>query len=304
MIKRTAVILLLLGVLVGIAACQLPFSTGNALVMATQTPIVVIETMVLPASATPALFTSTPEPETPTPEPSIPATATETPTTTLTGTPLPSRGGGTFFATYLNSPPVIDGIWDEWSNTAYNCNAVVYGAGERKDAADLGASLRIGWDWNNLYLAVKIGDDVYVQNASGQDLYKGDSLELLFDTYLYDDFYWGEMSGDDYQLGISPGNPNVSGIKEAVAWFPRSGNGARNSVVIGSVRDEGITRMEVAIPWSVLGVSPYAWAHYGFALSVSDNDNPNENVQQSMISCVPGRRLLDPTTWGELILTQ
>jgi hypothetical protein len=301
MSKRSTMMFLFLGLALGISACQL---TGSTVSLATQTPIILIATMEIPPAATLAPATITPEPFTATPEPSMTPSPTVTPTVTLTGTPLPNRGGGTFFATYLNSPPVIDGVWDEWSNTEYNCNAVVYGAGERSSDADLGASLRIGWDWNNLYLATKIKDDVYAQNASGQDLYKGDSLELLFDTYLYDDFYWAEMSGDDYQLGISPGRPDVNGTKEAVAWFPRSGGGARNGVVIGSVRSDGITRVEAAIPWSVLGVSPYAWATYGFAFSVSDNDNTSENIQQSMISCVPGRHLLDPTSWGQLLLTQ
>ncbi len=299
--KRSTAMLLFLSLAMGMSACQL---TGSTVSLVTQTPIILIATMEVPSAATMDPATVTTEPLTATPEPSLTFTSTVTPTATLTGTPLPNRGGGTFFATYLYSPPVIDGVWDEWSNTAYNCNAVVYGAGERSGETDLGASLRIGWDWNNLYLATKITDDVYAQNASGQDLYKGDSLELLFDSYLYEDFYWAEMSGDDYQLGISPGKPDVNGTKEAVAWFPRSGGGARNGVVIGSVRSDGITRVEAAIPWSVLGVSPYAWATYGFAFSVSDNDNTSENIQQSMISCVPGRHLLDPTSWGQLLLTQ
>jgi len=53
----------------------------------------------------------------------------------------------------------------------------------------LQGSYRLGWDEDYLYVAVKVLDDQYVQNASGQDIYKGDSIELLIDTYLQDDFY-------------------------------------------------------------------------------------------------------------------
>jgi hypothetical protein len=307
--KINPIPLLILSLTLLLSACQLPFSTGAKEVLATQTPIILIATDVPSSTSTPvtATVTATLAPptatatETQTPTETV--TETSTSTATLTKTPPPTRAGGLFYAAYMPSAPVIDGVWDEWSSTAYSANAVVYGGSERSDSTDLDASLRIGWDWHYLYLAVKIHDDVYAQHASGQNLYLGDSLELLFDAYLYDDFYSAEMTGDDYEIGISPGNPDVNGSKEAVAWYPRSGNGSRNSVVIGSVRNDGVTRVEVAIPWGVLGVSPYNWAHYGFAFSVSDNDNTNENLQQSMVSCVPGRKLLNPTTWGELILS-
>jgi hypothetical protein len=301
--KRNVYLLLSIASILSMAACQ--FTGTSTALMATQTPIILIATSEATLTATPAPPTETPIPVTETPAASATATATETPTVTQTTTPLPMRAGGVFYAQYMYSAPVIDGVWDEWGGVqAYTCNYVVYGGEQRTDSADLGASVKIGWDWNYLYLATKISDDIYAQNASGQDLYKGDSLELLFDSYLFEDFYWAEMSNDDYQLGISPGNPDVNGTKEAVVWYPRSGNGSRNSVVIGSARSDGVTRVEAAIPWSVLGVSPYAWAYYGFAFSVSDNDDTSSNYQQSMVSCVPGRSLTDPTSWGEVILVQ
>ena len=303
--KRSLLIILSAVMMFSITACQL--TAGTPAIVATQTPIIIVATSEATMTPTPAPVTDTPVPtdtETPTPTMTETPTETETTTPTITSTPLPMRSGGVFYAPYMYSAPVIDGVWDEWGGvTAYNCNYVIYGASERTDSADLGAAVKIGWDWNYLYLATKISDDVYVQNASGQFLYEGDSLDILFDSYLFDDFYWADLSNDDYQLGISPGNPDVNGTREAVLWYPRAGNGSRNSVVIGSQRSDGVTRMEVAIPWSVFGVSPYAWAYYGFAFSVSDNDNTSSNVQQSMISCVPGRHLTDPTTWGELILT-
>jgi hypothetical protein len=47
---------------------------------------------------------------------------------------------------------------------------VVYGNNNWTDEDDLSASYRIGWNEDYLFIAVKVKDDHYVQNASGQDL--------------------------------------------------------------------------------------------------------------------------------------
>ena len=71
---------------------------------------------------------------------------------------------------------------------------------------------------------------------------------------------------------------------------------------IASRLEDGVYRIEAAIPWSVFELTPAAGRHYGFALSVSDNDNGDENVQQSMVSNISGRHLTDPTSWGDFRL--
>jgi hypothetical protein len=245
--------------------------------------------------------------------PSISPSPSFSPTITITNTPvpptvvaipIPQRLGGSFAANYLSVAPVIDGNWDEWNTTQYPIGAIVFGRSNWTDAADLEGAFRIGWDYTYLYIAVKVKDDTYVQNATGQDIYKGDSLEILLDTDLYGDFYVTSLSPDDYQLGISPGKPDTSGAKEAFLWFPNSIAGSRPSVLIGSIGGSGLYRVEARIPWSVLGVSsPGLGAHYGFVISVSDNDNASSNVQQSLVSSDPNRVLTNPTTWGEVVLS-
>ena len=184
----------------------------------TDTPGLQVESSNTPEAT--MTFTNTTAPTT---TPSITPSATFTNTTAA----LPSRAGGYFVAQYLSSPPVIDGIWDEWSTTVYPAGSVVFGAANWTGVDDLDASFRVGWDYNNLYISAKVKDDVYTQNAVGQDIYMGDSLELLLDRDLYGDFYSSELNTDDYQLGISPGKPDTGGTKEAVLWFPRAGNGSR-----------------------------------------------------------------------------
>lgn len=233
------------------------------------------------------------------------ATLTTTSTATNTSTAIWSpcyRSAGNFDAAYMSSAPVIDGVWEEWNTTQYPASYLVYDDASWASEDDLGASFRVGWNNQYLFIAVKVGDDNYVQHAWGQEMYKGDSIEILLDTNLCGDYYSDSLSGDDYQLGISPGNPDVNGTREAFLWYPRSAAGSKSQVLISSVKSDGIYRVEAAIPWSLYGVTPWSGQTYGFALSVSDNDTDSDTVQQSMVSCISGRHLTNPMTWGTLIL--
>ncbi|MDO8969465.1 MAG: sugar-binding protein, partial [Saprospiraceae bacterium] len=207
-------------------------------------------------------------------------------------------------ASYLSTKPIIDGDWNDLVNKEYPAEIVVYGSTTWKGRDDLGASFRIAWDAINLYIADKVRDDQYVQNATGEDIFKGDSIEILLDTKIADDYYYTKLSPDDFQLGITPGRPNTIGTKEAYLWLPTNIAGARSQVNIAAIRNEteGITRIEAAIPWSIFEITPEAGTHFGFALSVSDNDLSSQNVQQKMVSNVKTRVLTDPTTWGDLTL--
>ncbi len=226
------------------------------------------------------------------------------PTPTPTAKP-PERSGILMKAAFLSTAPTIDGSWAEWKDktTQYGLDYVVWGRSNWSGKADLEAAFIAGWDKDYLYVAFKVYDDIYVQNASGKNMYKGDSLELLVDSNLYGDVYSQQLSSDDYQLGISGGN--TEGLKpEAYLWFPTSKEGDKTNVKIAYQFDGTLYRAEAAIPWSVLGVTPTADMVLGFAASVNDNDNKTENLQQTMISTDPNRVLADPTTWGWITLVK
>lgn len=234
-----------------------------------------------------------------TPIPSL--TSTFTPVPTASPTP-PSRSGPTVYAAFLSPAPLVDGSLGDWGGDWIDAGNVVYGRNNRSDASDLSARFKIGWDWNYLYLAVQVTDETYVQEASGADIFLGDSLELLMDINLAGDFSSEGLSSDDYQLGIS-GQDLVKDDGEAYLWYPEGSAGSKSRVHIQARPTDAGYRMEVAIPWGVLGINPASGMHYGFAFSVSDNDNPNANEQHSMVSNVAERRLTDPTTWGNLVLS-
>ena len=203
---------------------------------------------------------------------------------------------------YFQSPPRIDASLEEWQFDRYLIESVVYGKDNHKGINDLSGTARVGWDEANLYLGIRVLDQKYVQNASGTNLFKGDSLDILLDTDVSSDFYLADLNEDDFQLGISPGSPSPNKEPEAYLWFPKSIEGSRDQIDIAARwRGDGYV-VEAAIPWTVLDVKPFNGQHFGFAFSISDNDNPDKNLQESMVSFVPIRTLSDPTTWGDLTL--
>jgi hypothetical protein len=252
----------------------------------------VAETTVANASATPTW----------TPSPSWTWTPSITPIPpTVTPTPM-SRSGPSVMAYYFSSPPAIDGSLGDWELDWINVNTVVFGKSNWQGASDLSAKIMVGWDMNYLYLGVKVTDDIYAYKASGSNLYMSDSLEVLLDANLAGDYHSEALSSDDYQLGISAQKLTNDDKGEAYLWYPSGSEGNKSKVIIqGRPTDEGY-RMEVAIPWSVLGVTPQTGQNYGFVFSVNDNDDPNNSAQQSVVSNVGDRKLTDPTTWGNLTL--
>jgi hypothetical protein len=205
-------------------------------------------------------------------------------------------------AAHLTTPPKIDADLSDWDVAQLPINTVVFGRSQWTGENDLSGTLMAGWDQNNLYLAGHVKDDIYVQNTHGNNLYLGDSLEVLFDANLPEDYYVISLSSDDYQLGFSPGSPNIGDNPESYLWYPRTRQGSLSDILSAYKATSDGYDFELAIPWNLFGVSPQNNIVYGFAFSISDNDLPGQNVQQSMVSTAPDRQLLNPTTWGDLSL--
>ena len=232
-------------------------------------------------------------------------TATQVPPTAVPPTPtIPAmRSGPAAIASFLAKSPAIDGDWGDLpSSTERPAQFVVFGKPNWEGENDLTGSFRVAWDQDYLYIAVKVRDNVYVQETTGKDLFKGDSVEILLDTNVRGDYYVDSLNTDDYQIGISAGNPTVGKNMEAYLWYPAAKTGTRYDIKIGAISSTGIYRVEAAIPWSLLGVTPANGMHFGYAVSISDNDSPGHPGQKTMVSSAPQRDFLDPTTWGDLTL--
>jgi len=189
----------------------------------------------------------------------------------------------------------------DWSLPFSAADKVVYGASRWTGVDDVSGKFALGWDASYLYVAIQVIDDKYVQVASGADIWMGDEVEVQFDADLAADYYTASLSADDTQLGLSLGNFG-SIPAQAHRWFPQSQRGPAAGVsVAGKATPQGYD-VEARIPWTVFGVTPAEGGRYGFALSISDDDLAGIAAQQSMVSSVSTRTLVNPTTWGTLAL--
>jgi hypothetical protein len=303
---RPALLVCGLALMLGALACTIP-GAGSPTPFALPTPNLTLTAIFAP-TATPSTPSAT---ETPVVAPATLSIPTFTPTITATtapGAPTPTvnPAGGRPNGTPLNAvnlavAPAIDGDLSDWKGGSFPLAVCVYGCNLRSGDADLAAQAFLGYDSTNLYVAVQVRDDKYVQVTSGRNLYLGDDVEIQLDANLAADFVTTSLSSDDYQIGLSAGNFGTV-APNAYRWYPRSSEGAVSTVVVkGKQMADGYT-LEAKIPWTVFGLTPVAGAKYGFAISVSDDDQAGTAVQQSMISSVGTRKLLNPTTWGTLVL--
>jgi LCP family protein required for cell wall assembly len=226
-----------------------------------------------------------------------------------TPTPWPGAGAGPqgddviHAAAVLEPPPGMDGDLAEWAFLVYPLTEPIFGAENWEGPPDAAAVWNIAWDEEYLYLALDINDSAFVQLATGDQLYRGDSLEIWFDAQLAADGTSRELNGDDFQLGISPGNlASPVGGPEAYLWQPLGEARDVPDVIIAPRLGNGDYALEVAIPWSLFKVTPRAGQTYGLALALNDDDTPGSAEQQSQVTNRKGQALNDPTTWGILVL--
>ncbi len=230
------------------------------------------------------------------------------------------RSGPTITVEQRKKTINIDGDLYEWDAPIQKViNSVIYGGANWTNADDCSGTLVAAWDEDYLYLGVRVKDDKYVQEANKEQLYLGDSIEIVFDRYVSADYHLQTMSADDYQLGISPGQYGIETCliingkvstgctpqpPQAYLWYPKADAGKKTEVKIAAI-ESGTSgyQVEFKIPWSLLGVAyPAAGQHYGFAIAINDNDKAGTLNQQTVVSNVPGRFFADPTTWGDLYL--
>lgn len=256
-----------------------------------------------PPLPTPAVRTQLPPPAAPTATDFAPPTLT--PTSNLQSpvppTPLARPNGPILTAARTVFPPAIDGNLSDWPDLPYTADQVTFRPENWTGVSDLSVRYSLAWDDGFLYLAAQVTDDAHVQTQRGETIFRGDSLEILLDADLEMDFSLRELSGDDYQLGLSPGALDGD-APDVYLWFPRARQGTPTGVTVAALRTDLGYTLEAAIPWSLFRLTPANGNRFGFALSASDNDAPDTADQQSLVSSVATRRLTDPTSWGTLEL--
>ncbi|HCU35618.1 MAG TPA: hypothetical protein DGT21_09220, partial [Armatimonadetes bacterium] len=139
--------------------------------------------------------------------------------------------------------PVIDGNLDEWANRGVlreltGKEHATFSPESWKSNEDLSGWVRFGWDDDHLYVACHVVDDVFAQDQSAVEVWRGDHVMLTVDFIRS-----GDMQ-NVWQLGLSPGNLKGAGeagpeIKpELVIWEPQ-GKSIEGGVVLAQRTPEG-----------------------------------------------------------------
>lgn len=207
-------------------------------------------------------------------------------------------------AVRVAEPRSIDGDLEEWEGVPSTASAFrVFRAAGWDGTEDLTAAWRLGWDADHLYIGVDVEDDVHVQTQTGNQIFRGDSVELQIDTEPARDA--ASVNAETFQIILSPGD--FAGLPPSAFRFQGTEGGRLvdapgHSIRVAARRTAGGYQLEATIPWRDLDLAPSAGMRLGLALNANDNDTPGTAVQEVMMSSAPGRTLTNPRTWGALQL--
>ena len=190
-------------------------------------------------------------------------------------------------SSYLTIDSQIDAAWND---------AAIYGlpnliGGQVSSDSDLYVTWRALWNDYYLYYLIEVNDDQLVAD-SGSSWWHDDTVELFIDADNSKTEYYDGIN--DFQYGFQPFNTTI-----------RLGdNSATNTSGITHSRIETSQgyRLEIAIPWSTLGASPYDGMVIGLDVHVDDDDNgQNRDAKKAWFGTVDLSHV-HPNLFGEMTL--
>lgn len=178
------------------------------------------------------------------------------------------------------TPPLIDGVLDDWSGVAfvpirYGIADVIHASSGGPEFmawstppavdANLSGAFAMRWDASNLYIAVRVTDDV--RGVAGGALYASDGVEL----YLNGDAHpaTAALSPNGYQITITVDN-RLASYRDGSAIALPSGVTIQHATAQGS---GGSWTLEVKVPWMLLGfATASAGRAVGWDIVLNDDD--------------------------------
>jgi len=195
------------------------------------------------------------------------------------------------FSSRAKTPLLIDGDvkkWEKIKKVSLNDISVVRKSGatgaitgavpfDWRGKGDLSVEFATQWDENNLYLWVKVKDDIFCQPFTGSQGYKGDSVQIALapnNSSESGDQDYSELtlmlnSGGKAEVYQSHGLPNPLALAAMKIGTMRDWK-----VIVKRDKTSQETLYEAAIPFLVLGpgFKPELGKSIGFSLLVNDND--------------------------------
>ena len=203
----------------------------------------------------------------------------------------------------------IDGDLSDWGSvtTSYRLVHEVPAGNATPLGVDSPGTIRVAYDDDGLYLAAVVDDDVYSQPNVGDQIWRGDAIDLNLST-VAPEAASSVPDQDDFQLTMTPSN---NAGQPSHAWFQGTGSSSfsraetdRAVVVAGEPSNpDGAYTLEAFIPWHVFELDGPPDGDLTALFAVFDNDGEladGRSVQWTILGNVPGAGFQDPNTWGRL----
>jgi len=180
--------------------------------------------------------------------------------------------GVPIFSYKCYAPPLVDGNFAEWDIFEKFSNFEPTIKKENYTThTDVSGTFSSCWDDDNFYFVVQVVDDVFSQDYTSNELNKGDSITMVFDTEMTEDLQISFYNSDDYQIDFSPGNFSSTFAESYMSWPsdapPRGVSVASTKLANGYV-------IEASIPWyNFANYIPTDGSVIGFTISILDTDN-------------------------------
>ena len=160
---------------------------------------------------------------------------------------------------------------------------------DRGGDPEFNADFWLCWDTERLYLFLTVKDATPARpNASSELLWSGDAVELFFGPR--ETTREGGLLFHDRQLIVAAS----SGLN--YKWYNTSASPAVETAFMLHPDKRGYG-MEIAIPWSALGITPEPGVEFLFDLGVDESSNGSERKRQLMWSGTD-RNSSDRSFWG------
>ncbi len=186
--------------------------------------------------------------------------------------------------------PTIDGNLEEWSG-AFPISARV--GQEGLDESNLSATVWPMIDAERFYLAVRVVDDFHSQEHTGNNLWRGDSIQVSIDPKL--DRTDGSYGANDLEFGI--GLPGIGAAPITHVWVSPVPD-LLKSAEVAVVRDEAAktTTYELSLPLkNVPGLTPQPGGKFGFNVAVHDADR--SFTREHLVEITPGTSQKNPSAY-------
>jgi hypothetical protein len=183
---------------------------------------------------------------------------------------------GAPYVYYATGSPVIDG--EVQHDAAYNNSPVVNVAKQVIGTSDNEANFRLTWDGSYLYVGLVVWDNHAFTNTLYDDspeIWNDDAVEIFIDPLntklpYFDQNLHRQILVQHTPYGTSP-TVSVRGNSTGIVYATKI---MYTPIYIGGYA------VEIAIPWTNLGVSATTGRYLGFDISVDDDDNGGNRDSQ------------------------